>query len=324
MKRVFFVILPNVHLLDLAGPLQIVATLAELGLARVATHCVSPQSQVDAFQGVRLADIQPLPTVLLEGDVLFMVGSKLTDPLNRSPQWLETAAWLRKVIAGAPGNIRVCSVCTGSFMLAEAGLLDGRLSTTHHNFLGQFKRRFPRVHVTENRVLVRDGRFMTSAGVTSGIDLALALIEEFFGSAVALRIARENVVHFRRFSSDPALSTALQYRSHGNQLIHDVQDRIGDNLAEPAGSQALAAQVGIGERHLMRLFHAETGISIKQYQLELRMDLAERLIVESSLPLEDLVERCGFSSMQAFRANWNKRTRITPLHLRRQRQLASA
>lgn len=324
MKRVFFVILPNVHLLDLAGPLQVIATLAELGLAPVATHCVSPQPSVNAFQGVRVVDLQPLPSSLLEGDVLFMIGSKLTDPLNRSPEWLETVAWLGDVVARAPGSIRVCSVCTGSFPLAEAGLLDGRLSTTHHSFLGQFKRRFPRIHVTENRVLVRDGRFMTSAGVTSGIDLALALIEEFFGSAVALRVARENVVHFRRFSNDPQLSTALRYRSHGNQLIHDVQDRIGDNLAQPAICRELAAQVGVGERHLMRLFQAETGISIKQYQLELRMDLAERLIVESSLPLEDLVERCGFSSMQAFRANWNKRTRITPLHLRRQRQLVSA
>lgn len=320
MKRIYFVILPNVHVLDLAGPLQIMATLAELGLATVVTQCVGPQPKVRTFQDNWLAEIKPLPPTLVEGDVLFMIGSKLIDQTTRSPEWLATVQWLRDVVNRAPESVRVCGVCTGSFTLAEAGLLDGRLCTTHHGFTDRLRRQFPRLHVADNRVLVCDGRFITSAGVASGIDLALHLIADCFGSAVALRVARENVVHFRRFGNDPELDTALRYREHGNQLIHDAQNAMSDSLASHTGCEALAERFGLSYRHLTRLFQAETGISIKQYQLELRMDLARRLIVESNLPLERLVERCGFGSMQAFRANWNKREPLSPSHFRRQRR----
>lgn len=321
MKRAYFLVLPNVHVLDLAGPLQIVATLNELGLAAVAIECIGPQARVRAFQGNWLAELRPLPQALVEGDVLFVIGSKLVEQTTRSPDWLAAAQWLKDVVGRAPDSVRVCGVCTGSFLLAEAGLLDGRLCTTHHGFIDRLRRQYPRAHVMDKRVLVDDGRFLTSAGVTTGIDLSLHLIAEHFGSEAALRVARENVTHIRRFGNDPQLSATLRYREHENQFIHEVQDALNENLASDAGCEALAERFGLSYRHLARLFRSETGISLKQYQLELRIDLARRLIVESNLPLERLVERCGFGSMQAFRANWNKRETLSPSNFRRQRRL---
>lgn len=317
MKRAYFLVLPNVHVLDLAGPLQIIATLNELELAQVCVECIGPRLAVEAFQNVGLRKIRPLPSRLVEGDVLFVIGSKLDDALLMSPAWREAVAWLRSRVAEAGSALQVCGVCTGAFLLAQAGLLDGRSCTTHHRFIRQLRRKFPDVHVLENRVLVRDETIWTSAGVVSGIDLALHLIAQTYGEDAAIQVARENVVHFRRFGNDPDLSAQLRHRAHGNQLVHAVQDALSRSLSSGVTCQELAQRFGLSYRHLARAFVAETGITMKRYQIELRMELARRLLSDSRLALELVVERCGFGSVQAFRANWNKCEPLPPSRLRR-------
>lgn len=318
MKRVYFLVLPQMHVLDLAGPLQIVATLGELGLADVATQCIAPASRLRSFQGAWLDGLAPLPRALVKGDALFVTGVKLGEAAPASAPWLAAVRWLREVARAAPPEVPICGVCTGSFLLGRAGLLDGRLCTTHHGFARRLQEEFPLAHVVENRVLVQDGRITTSAGVASGIDLALHLVAQQHGEHVAVHIARENVVHFRRFGNDPQLGAALRHRAHGNQRIHAVQDALIEHLATGVKVEELAARSGLSQRHLSRLFLAETGIGIKQYQLELRMDLARRLVTETTLPLERIVERCGFGSVQALRAHWNQRESLAPSALRRQ------
>lgn len=320
MKRVYFLVLPDLHMLDLAGPLQVIDTLRELGLARISALCIGPSARVRSFQGLVLEDVRPLPSRLVKGDVLFVIGSKLTVEVIRSRPWQDALHWLREVTAQAPESVRICSVCTGSFLLAQAGLLDGRLCTTHHGFTERLQREFPLAHVLENRLLVKHGRFITSAGVASGIDMALNLVTEAFGCEVGLKVARENVVQFRRFGNDPELSFALRYRSHGNRRIHEIQDLLSEHLSDNPGSEALAERFGISYRHLARIFRAETGITMKQYQVELRMELARRLIIDSRLSLERIVEHCGFGSAQAFRSNWNKRETLSPSEFRRDRR----
>lgn len=322
INRAFFLVLPRVHMLDLAGPLQIMATLDELGIAGVGIQCIGPDPQVSAFQKVVLGQVAPLPEKLEADDVLFVVGSKLDDALQGSPAWKSATQWLRKQFLEYRIPAHVAAICTGTFLLGDAGLLDGRLCTTHHHFVQQLRRNFPLAQVVDNRVCVQDGKIWTSAGVASGIDLALQLIANSFGDHIAIQVARENVVHFRRFGNDPDLAVKFRYRTHGNQLVHTMQDEIANNLSRAWTCEALARKSGFSSRHLARIFKAETGITMKRYQMELRMDLARRLITGSTLTLERIAERCGFSSMQAFRSNWNKVESVPPSQLRQQQRQA--
>ncbi len=317
MKRALFLVLPNVHLLDLAGPLQIIHTLTELGLANITTQCVGPSPRVQSFQGTWLDDVLALPSQLSAHDVLFVIGTKLTAGAMRSAPWRQSIQWLQSVASNAPEGTQICGVCTGSFLLGHAGLLDARLCTTHHDFTDRLRRECPKAHVLDNRLLVRHGHLTTSAGVAAGIDLALGVIAEAFGADTAVTVARENVVAFRRFGNDPELGVALRYRAHGNRRIHDLQDFLSEQANVKLSYEAIAARSGLGARQLARIFSAETGTTIKQYQMELRMDLARRLVVDSALSLEEIADRCGFASVQAFRGNWNKREALSPSAFRR-------
>lgn len=316
MRHAYFLVLPDTHVLDLAGPLQIMATLKELGLANVGVECIGPTSVVRTFQTAVLTDVRPLPARLAPDAALFVVGGKLSASVMNSRQWLEAARWLRESVERSGARLQVCGVCTGAFLLAQAGLLDGRLCTTHHRFIADLRRRFPAVHVSESRVFVRDRNVWTSAGVISGVDLALHLVAHVFGEDAAVRVARENVVNFKRFSGDPELSAIMRYRGHCNERVHTVQDAIANDLAANPGGEELARLAGCSSRHLARIFAAETGITVKKYQIALRMDLAHRLLRESTLSLERIAERCGFASVQAFRANWVQYLNVAPLSLR--------
>jgi transcriptional regulator GlxA family with amidase domain len=324
MKHAYFVVLPDTHVLDLAGPLQIISTMRELNIADISVECIGPQSQVKTFQGSTISELRPLPARLHPHSVVFVIGAKFNAAMQRSRPWLETSAWLRERTMKVDGDWTVCGVCTGSFLLAQAGLLDGRTCTTHHRFVQQLSRDYPEVNVVEGRVHVRDGKVWTSAGVTAGIDLALQLIADAFGDDAAIQVARENVVSFRRFGSDPELGASLRYRSHCNSKIHAVQDAIAKNLTRSFKFDELAQAMGYSQRHLARVFLAETGITLKSFQTELRIERARRMLTGSKLSLERIAEQCGFQSVQAFRANWDKRENVLPSALRSSRPRARA
>ena len=319
MKQVYFVVLPNTHVLDLAGPLQIMSTLRELDIADIRVECVGPQTRVNAFQGLAISELSPLPTRLRSQAVVFVIGAKFDAAMQRSRPWLDTSAWLREHTSRADGDWTVCGVCIGSFLLAQSGLLDGRMCTTHHRFVQQLRRDHPAANVVEGRVHVRDGQVWTSAGVTAGIDLALHLIADAFGDDAAIQVARENVVGFRRFGNDPEIGASFRYRSHGNSRIHAVQDAIAKNLTGGIRVDELAQRVGCSPRHLARVFLAETGITLKNFQTALRMAQARRMLAGSRLSLEHIAEQCGYRSVQAFRANWDKREGVLPSALRSKR-----
>ncbi|QEZ44309.1 GlxA family transcriptional regulator [Cupriavidus oxalaticus] len=318
MKSAYFLVLPDAHMLDLAGPLQVLSSVAELGIAPVAVQCVGPNSSVRSFQGVALAHVEKLPSRLRSGDAVLVIGSKLQDTLMKSRSWGDTVAWLRHAfVEQQTPDVTVAAICTGAFLLGDAGLLDERLCTTHHHFVKQLRRRHPKASVVDNRVFVRDGNVWTSAGVASGIDLALRLVAHSFGDEAAIRVARENVVPFRRFSNDPDLDPQFQSRSHGNQLIHAVQDAISKDLGVSVSDPRFAHRFAISVRHLSRVFSEETGSTPKQYQLALRMSRARQLLASSTLSVDEIALRCGFASVQAFRHYWNKVEALTPSSFRR-------
>lgn len=312
MKRIYLVLPPQAHILDLGGPLQILGSLAELGMAPVEPRCVGPMPALKTFQGLALYNLGPLPGRLMRGDVVIVIGFKLARDLALTPAQHEVADWLRGVVAPRLGDVKVCSVCTGAFLLGAAGLLDGRDCTTHHDYLSALERRHPLARVLSHRMLVEDGPVLTSAGVTAGIDLALHLIFRHFGAAAAVRVARDNVVPFRRLARDPALDVQLRYRDHGHPLVHAVQDFLTEQPGRALATDDLARRFSLSYRHLARLFQQECGVSLKQYQQQLRLAMARTLLRDSDLAVEAVAERCGFASPQAFRAAWRQQEGIAP------------
>lgn len=319
MKSVYFLVLPSVHILDLAGPLQVLGTVAELGIAPLGVHCVSPVSSVRAYQNVQLNEVGCLPARIHDGDALIVIGSKLQNALESSAAWLTAAAWLQRIAErDSAERLTIAAVCTGAFLLGDAGLLDGRACTTHHTLQARLRQHFPLANVLDNRVFVRDGPIWTSAGVASGMDLALRLVAQAFGDDAAIQVARENVVPFRRFSADPELAPQFRSRSHANQLVHAVQDAIGKDLAASLSDPAFAQRFRVSPRHLGRLFRQELGMSLKHYQLGLRIARARSLLVCSTLSVEEIAARCGFGSVQSFRMQWDKAMPLAPSAYRRQ------
>jgi transcriptional regulator GlxA family with amidase domain len=320
MKRIFFVLPPQVHILDLGGPMQILSSLSELGIASSEVVCVGPLKELTTFQGLALSAVQPLPAHLASGDLVIVVGFKLSLDEPLAPAQIHIINWLQSVVKPRLGEILLASVCTGAFLIGAAGMLNQRNCTTHHDYLARLQQRHPLAHVLSNRLLVDDGALITSAGVSAGIDLALYLIARCFGAATAIRIARENVVPFRRMSHDPVLDVQLRYRNHSHPVIHAIQDFLTEQPACALPYQELASRFALSYRHLARLFQQECGVTLKKYQQQLRLALARRLLKDSKLPVERVAEHCGFASVQAFRAVWRQEEVLAPSHWRAQSQ----
>jgi transcriptional regulator GlxA family with amidase domain len=312
MARIFFVLPPQVHLLDLAGPLQVLNSLSELRIASTHLLCVGPLKELTSFQGVTLSAVQPLPAHLASGDIVIVVGSKLAFDEPLTPVQSQIVHWLQKVVKPRLGDIVLASVCTGAFLLGAAGILDQRNCTTHHDHLARLQQRHPQARVLSNRMLVDDGALLTSAGVSAGIDLSLHLIARYFGAATAVRVARENVVQFRRMNRDPALDVQLRYRDHNHPVVHAIQDFLTEQPAYSLPYDELASRFAVSYRHLARLFQQECGVTLKKYQQQLRLALARRLLKDSNAPVERVAEHCGFASVQAFRTAWRREEVLPP------------
>ncbi|MEO0731955.1 MAG: helix-turn-helix domain-containing protein, partial [Bacteroidota bacterium] len=197
-------------------------------------------------------------------------------------------------------GVSICAICTGTFLLAEAGILAGRSCTTHWKRIKSFKNRFPTIDVKENRLFVADGNVYTSAGISAGIDLALYLLEKKFGSKLALDVAKEAVIYFRRGGADPQLSIFLQYRNHLDERVHRAQTYIAEHLAEPFRQTDIARHVNMSLRNLTRAFKASTGITILAYTKKLRVEKAQQLLAEKN-KMEMVATACGLKSVSQLR-----------------------
>jgi transcriptional regulator GlxA family with amidase domain len=304
MRRVFFLILPHTHLLDLAGPAQVFWEASGLGGAYEVRYCASSDTLRTA-QGLVLASLETLPEVDA-GDTVLVPGieSSTVDDLNGAPvDWLCRAAG-----AGA----RLGSICTGAFVLAHAGILDGRRCTTHWKVTERLAREYPAAQVVRNRLFVQDGPVITSAGVASGIDMALAMVEEDFGPIPAARVAREIVVYLRRCGESAQTSVFLDFRTHLNPGIHRAQDWLASHLEERPTIGRIAGEAGMSPRNLTRLFRQATGITIKDYLTRLRLEVASGLLRSPDYTLERVALECGFRDARQLRRLWSKRFGINP------------
>jgi transcriptional regulator GlxA family with amidase domain len=301
-RRMIVVVLPEVNLLDLAGPMQVFSSATHLEADYEQITCAT-QSEVVSAQGVTLARLLPLPTVTAV-DLILIPGVSLdayaTGQITIDPVLL---AWLRQALhIGA----QVVSVCTGAFILGEAGLLDGRRCTTHWEVTGHLQARYPQAKVVENTLFVQDGPICTSAGIASGIDLALYLVEQAYGPIFAAQVARYLVIYLRRNGAQPQSSIYLAYRTHLHPGVHHAQDYLVQTAPAPVALPALAEVAAMPLRSFTRAFKEATGLTPTQYQQRLRLEVAANLLHTSDLSIDAVAKRAGFDDVRHFRRMWQR------------------
>jgi transcriptional regulator GlxA family with amidase domain len=306
MHQVVFLILPDIQILDLAGPLQAFSDANGFG-ADYRPRLCSTEPRQRSDQGLWMSDLEPLPDVSA-ADIVVVPGVRLAT-LARAGVPSAVRDWLRA--AHAHGAL-VASVCTGAFILAEAGLLDGRQCTTHWKRVDDLRARVPRARVLVNRLFVEDDGVVTSAGIVSGIDLALALIERRNGPLTAAAVAREMVVYLRRDGAHGQQSVYLDYRTHLNTGVHRAQDWIVAHPAERATLAELSQVAGMSPRNLTRVFRRSTGVSVGEFVARVRLELASGLLHDPDLTVEAVAERCGFESARQLRRLWRQAHGTTP------------
>ncbi len=211
---------------------------------------------------------------------------------------------------------RLCSVCSGAFILAAAGLLDGRRATTHWNRSGEFGAMFPRVQLESDRIFIRDGHIWTAAGVTAGIDLALVLIEEDLGEAVAKRVAQELVVYYRRPGGQSQFSSLLDLAMPQGRFA-DLLGWMRENITRPLGVEHLAEQVGMSPRNFSRAFSRELGVSPAKAVERLRLDLARERVEAGVQRISEIAEQTGFHDQERMRRAFMRHFGLPPQAMRR-------
>ncbi len=313
MTDVYFLVLPGTMLLDFAGTAESFRVAAEFG-AQFRLHYVGPSDLPLSSLGLALAGVTPLPERLGEGAIVVVPGVMKSAKDYRRPEARKSADWLAQVVG--PGQL-LCTVCSGAFLAAQAGLLDGRSCTTHHTLTERLAREHPRAKVLENRIFVRDGNLLTSAGVTAGVDLALHLISEMAGAQVAVDVARLLVLYFRRSGADTQLSPWLLHRNHIDPRVHGAQDLVVRDPAHAWTATELASRAHTSPRHLARLFHEYAGISPRSYVRKIRTAAARELLLRPDLSVERVAEMVGFSSAEQMRRAWKRFEQARPRDLRR-------
>jgi len=293
--KVIFLLLPRLHLLDLAGPAQVFSTAAGFGYPYELSY-VSEQEEITTAQGVRLRGDTTWPELTSEDLVLVPGGGSPTLAVGPKPQ----GSTLDRLVAHHAAGGSVASVCSGADILGQACLLDGRRCTTHHELQDELARRYPRARVERDVLFVLDDRVVTSAGIASGIDLALHLVAMGHGPAAAARVARDMVVYARRTGDESQNSAMLRHRWHLRDAVHRAQDRIDAHYAEPLRLGDLATVVGVSERTLTRQFVESTGLTPLRYQQMLRLERAEHLIGHGAT-VEAAAHTVGFADARMLR-----------------------
>ena len=309
--EVVFALLPNVVLLDVAGPADAFRNAGGRVPGSYRLRFVAPEPRLQAAVGLCLSELGPLPARLAPGTILVLTGVARID--LHEPATLRLIEWLRSGVADPA--LLLC-VCSGSVLAARAGLLAGRECTTHHAHLEELRRAEPRARVLENRIFVEDGRLFTSAGVTAGLDLALHVIGRRLGAPVAADVARDLVVYLRRAGTDPALSPWLMHRNHLHPAVHRVQDAVARDPSAAWSSAELSAVACTSSRNLTRLFAEHAHCSPLDYVQLMRFAFARQLVTQSRLDLERVAAKAGFRSAQHLRRVWSRWEARPPSALR--------
>jgi transcriptional regulator GlxA family with amidase domain len=307
--RVIVVVVPPVEELDLVGPMQVFGAANRLSGRQVYSVEVVTNARDMKVEGegglLSFLARRRFSEVKGPFDSLLLVCGVAT----RNARDAALFAWLRKT---APSARRVGSVCVGAFLFAEAGLLDGKRATTHWKFGEELTKRYPKVRVESDPIWVKAGNIYTSAGISAGLDLALAWVEEDCGVGVAQEVAREFVMFLRRPGGQKQLSVSLSAQASEMTAIRELQVWIADNLRKKISVQTLADRVAMSVRNFERVFTRELGRTPSKYVLQLRVEAAQRQLEWSDDGMKQIALSCGFGSADAMRRSFTRLVGVTP------------
>src|SRR5712691_471379 len=321
-KRVVLLVVPPVDELDLVGPVEVFGTANRLlgdGRKPYAVEVVTTarDRRIDGECGLSLLAHRRYHDVGGRADSVLVIcgvgARRMRDPA--------LFGWLRRV---ATTTRRLGSVCVGAFLLAEAGILDGRRATAHWRYARELADRYPRVAVDPRPTWVQDRNIYTSAGISAGIDLALAWVEEDFGTAAALKVARELVLFLRRPGGQAQLSVSLEAQASHTKPLHELHARMMAHLDQSLSVDALADRVAMSPRNFARLFAQEFGTTPGRYLLQLRVEAARRLLEQTDKSLMQVASASGFRSANVMRRAFLRALGTTPLRYRRHFQAPAA
>ena len=309
-RRVLIVAVPKVRTLDLFGPAEVFgdANFLRGGDLAYEVNIISsgPERVVLSHMGTQLNTHQTYRECSGRIDTLLVAGYDSRQEMKFEQDFLN---WLRE---HSGRSRRFGSICTGAFALAAAGLLDGRRATTHWNWCDHLARNYPLVTVDPNPIYVRDGNCYTSAGVTAGIDLALALVEEDLGRPVSLKIAQMMVVFLRRAGGQSQFSTTLAAQTRENRPLGDLLAWLPDNIRGDLTVDSLARRAAMSPRNFARLFRQELGKTPAKHIEDLRLEAARRQLESTTLTLEQVADANGFATAETLRRMFRRRLGVTP------------
>jgi transcriptional regulator GlxA family with amidase domain len=309
---VVIVAYPDVQALDVTGPLEVFAMANRFGSGtNYRVEVVGPVAgSVRTSSGLSITPERAIGAVREAVDTLVVAGGNGTAAAVRDD------ALIKHIQRIANRARRVTSVCSGAFLLAQAGLLDGRRATTHWSATARLARYYPSITVDPEPIFVRDGHVWTSAGVTAGMDLALALVEDDLGPAAALEIARWLVLYLQRPGGQAQFSAHLDATPAARSSLRDVQTWIAEHLAGDLAVPALAGRAGMSTRNFSRAFRREVGVTPADFVESLRVEAARRALEQTDESLELIAHRCGFGTVATMHRAFRRRVLTTPARYR--------
>ena len=319
MRRVVILAFEGAQTLDVTGPFEVFGTASRLARGAYRVEVVAPSAE-PIRTGSGLAIVPDRATAAVRGDIdTLVVAGGLG--VHRATEDERLVRWVRRA---AGRSRRVTSVCSGAFLLARAGLLDGRRAATHWAEAAELARRHPAIEVDAEAIFVRDGDVWTSAGVTAGMDLALALVEEDLGRELALQVARWLVVFVRRPGGQSQFSSHLRAQFAEREPLREVQDWITRHLDADLSVPALADRACMSPRNFARAFAREVGMTPAAYVETLRVDQARVQLETTGQKLEAVARECGFGSVETMRRAFHRRLGVGPADYRQRFQTGGA
>jgi transcriptional regulator GlxA family with amidase domain len=312
--RVAMVAFPDAQILDVVGPLEVFSRTSRLlsdegrsGPPRYAVEVLAPaRGSVVTSSGIALVASRGFREVRGGIDTLFVAGGRGAEAALHDKALI---GWLRQMSRKVG---RLASVCTGAFILAEAGVLDGKRAATHWRSCARLAERYPKVSVDPEPIFVRQGRVYTTAGVTAGMDLALAMVEEDHGPQVAREVARELVLFLKRPGGQSQFSAQLQTQLSDRAPLADLTSWISDHLGADLSVAALARRVGMSPRNFARVFGRSAGVTPARHVEQLRVEAARRRLEESRSTVDEIAAQCGFGGRESMRRSFQRRLRVSP------------
>lgn len=311
-KQVLMACFPGVEILDVAGPASVFANataLLDSGAGYEVRLAALTAGEVATASGISLTARHALGSVRGSIDTLIVPGG-LREPIRAAEA---LAPLVRRLSLRAR---RIAAVCTGALILSQAGLLDGRAAVTHWAACNELRRRNPRCRVEDDRIFVRDKRVWTSAGASSGIDLALAMVEQDHGARVALEVARWLVVYLRRPGGQSQFSAPLAAQMAEHEALRELLVWMSENVHADLSVAALAHRVNMSERTFARVFAAETKVTPAAFAERLRIDAARRSLETTKKSVKQIARACGFGTVETMHRAFKRAVGATPLQYR--------